>query len=535
MATPFHDNAANPFGSARFASEEEIACAGLFNREPHSLLIGFFNGRALWYSDMGGGACFAGPRSGKGACLIIQNCIYGIHTPTMLILDVKGEIAAVTRNQTPDGKFNIYWHPHRQHGLPQDRINPLDHIRKDSPTLISDTKVFVANALPESGSSQGRFFEGRAQEKVEAICIAITFRDGILTYPALYRAINLMVMSGDDWLDLAFEMQETGIEFVQRVEKEIANSRGDSSGGFKGILGEITRAFRCLSDPDLMASVSPPYTASLKQMCESDQTYQVYLMPPGDMVEAWAPVLKSFFVNARTYKARAPHAPRQTWILDEIGNLGSFPLAMQLFTRDAGLGIRPWGFWQSTEQIKALAPGADKIIPASAALQNWFGVRDEATATVLSRMMGKETLLYEDASRTENIRHAKANAALSLLNGGDPIQATLNLRHQARLGRLYTQKERPLISPDEVLGLPSDKQIIFTDGLAHPTLADRIPYYRLPSLAGRYHPNPYFPPDDKVEVMTKRGPRWRPVVTEPVPRKFTHYPQYRDGTWSYIG
>ncbi|WP_085619671.1 type IV secretory system conjugative DNA transfer family protein [Thalassospira alkalitolerans] len=535
MSASFGYHSDQPFGSARWAEPGEIARAGLFDRQPHSLLVGFFQGRALWYSDMGGAACFAGPRSGKGAGLIVQNCCWGIHSPSMLVLDVKGEIAAVTRDQTPDRKFCLYWNPQGLHGIQGDTINPLDHIRKDSPTLISDTKVFVENALPESGSPQGRFFEGRGKEIVEALSITLTLRDGVLTYPALYRAINQLVIGGDVWLDIAFEMQETRIEFVRRIEEEIASARDDSSGGFKGIIGEITRAFSCLSDPDLMASVSPPFTASMAQMCESDQTYQFYLMPPGDMVEAWAPVLKSFFVNARTYKARAPAAPRQTWVLDEIGNLGSFPLALKLFTRDAGLGIRPWGFWQSTEQMKALAPGAEKIIPASAALQNWFGIRDDGTAIALSRRMGHETLRYVDEQRRETARHAKRKAVQSMFAGQDPFKAAFDAQHQTRISNIPALKQRALMTQDEVLGLPPGKQIIFADQLAHPILADRFPYYELPFMAGRYHPNPFFPPDTHVQIMTPRGAAWRPVITEPVPRFFAHYPQYRDGTWSRIG
>tara|TARA_R110000787_G_scaffold16622_17_gene50536 strand:+ start:34298 stop:35905 length:1608 start_codon:yes stop_codon:yes gene_type:complete len=535
MSASFGHNADHPFGSACWAEPKEIARAGLFDRQPHSLLVGFFQGRGLWYSDMGGAACYAGPRSGKLSTLIGMNICWGIHTPSMLILDVKGELAAISRNQTPDRKFCLYWNPQGLHGIHGDTINPLDHLRKDSPTLISDIKVFAENQITLSGSPQGRFFEGRAKEILEAICLTVVNRDGVMTYPALYRAINLLVIGGDAWLDFAFEMAESDIDVVRRIEEEVAGSRNDSTGGFKGILGEITSAFACLSDPHLMASVSPPFTASMAQMCESDQTYQFYLMPPGDMVEAWAAVLKSFFVNARTYKSRAPAAPRQTWILDEIGNLGSFPLALKLFTRDAGLGIRPWGFWQSTEQMKALAPGAEKIIPASAALTNWFGIRDDDTAITLSRRMGFETLRYEDEQRRESSRHAKRAAVQAIFSGQDPFKAALEAQHQSRVGDIPALKQRALMTQDEVLGLPQGKQIIFADKLAHPILADRFPYYELPFMTGRYHPNPFFPPEDRVQIMTPRGAAWRPVITEPVPRAFAHYPQYRDGTWSRIG
>ena len=121
-----------------------------------------------------------------------------------------------------------------------------------------------------------------------------------------------------------------------------------------------------------------------------------------------------------------------------------------------------------------------------------------------------------------------------MFHSRNPIRAALELGHHARMAELPELKQRPLRATDEVLGLPPGKQIIFADGLAHPILADRIAYYDLPFMAGRYHPNPFFPPEDRVRVMTPRGPVWRRVVVEPVARRFAHYPQYADGLWSRV-
>lgn len=530
------DTMAHPFGSARFAVPEEIARAGLFAREPHSLLVGFVGKQPLWYSDMGGLLTVAGPRSGKGRDLLLYNICQGIHAPTMIILDIKGgELASVSRNQTDDRKFCIYWNPRKVGGLPAHRINPLDYINADNPNLVSETKTFIVNAMPPSGAAQSVYFEGRAHEMVEGMVLTIVKRDGVLAYPALYEAVNLLVCGGDAWLDFAFEMSESGFDIAMRVEEEIAASRQDSSGGFKGVLDEITRAFACLSDPVLLESVSPPYDFSFADLVKSDQAYNVYLMPDANFVEAWSPIIRSMFVAAQVYKSRSPAAPRQTWVLDELGQLGKFPLAEKAFTRDAGTGIRPWGIFQSVKQTKALTTDGDSILPASAALQTWFGIRDEGTASLLSRMIGQETLRYEDRRAQEAARHARMKMAQIVMQGGNPFQAAIELSHHARLAEIPHVKGRPLRSTDELLGLPGNKMVVFADGLAHPILADRIPYYEHPSMAGRYHPNPFFPPETHVQVATKRGPQWWPVITERVPQRFAHYPQYKDGTWSRIG
>lgn len=337
------------------------------------------------------------------------------------------------------------------------------------------------------------------------------------------------------WLDLAFEMSESGFASAERIEAEIAEGRDDTSGGFLGILGELTRAFACLSDPILLESVSPPFDFCLSQLCESDQTYNLYLMPPAEFVEAWAAVLKTFFVAARTYKARAPAAPRQTWLLDECGNLGAFPLVIRLYSRDAGLGLRVWSFWQSTKQMNAIAPNGESLLMASAACRTFFGIRDEATANSLSGMLGSQTLGYLDPRQHETARHGAIRAARSLFGGGNPVGAALELAHHRRMASLPVLKERRLMTPDELLGLPPDKMLIFTDGLAHPIYANRRAYYDEPALAGRYHPNPHFPPDTHVRVATPRGYVWRPVIRERVHPAFGHFPQYADGYWSRIG
>ncbi|MBO6559442.1 MAG: type IV secretory system conjugative DNA transfer family protein [Nisaea sp.] len=534
MAAPF-SRSATAFGSARFAEPKEIAEAGLFNRTRDSLFVGFYGNRGLVYSGMAGLVTCAGPRSGKLTTTLAYNICSGGYSGTSLILDVKGECAAISQWQVPARKFCIFWNPRRFHGLPYHRINPVGHLNRDNPDLVSDVLVFCENMIPPSGSANGRYFEGRAHEFLAAIVLTIVKCDSVLTLPALYRAINLLVMGGEAWLDFAFEMTEAGFDLAERIEEEAANSRADSTGGFKGILGEITRAFTALADPVLMEAVSPPFDFCLSQLCSSDQTYNLYLMPPTEAVEPWAAVLKAFFVGARTYKARAPSAPRQTWFLDECGQLGGFPLVAKLFTRDAGLGIRPWAFFQSTKQMNNLAPDGESLLLASAGLQSWYGIRDERTARTVSTMLGNETLAYVDPRNREMARHGALKAAKALFSGGNPLNAALDMAHQKRMAEAPILKSAPLCSVDELLGMPADKQLIFADGLSHPIWADRRPYYEQPFMAGRYHPNPYHPPIDRVLTMTPRGPQWRPVIVEKVDPRFSHYPQYADGTWSRIG
>lgn len=530
----FTNNEIDRFGSAAFADRNAIARAGLFEQRPDSLLVGFLGDKPLWYDGAGGALLVAGARGGKLRDILAYNICTGIFAHSMVILDLKGELAAISQNQTADGKFCAYWNPVALHGLPRDRINPVDYIRSDSPTLVSDAKVFCQNMIPPSGSAQGAYFEQRACEFLEGLVLTLTRLHGVVNIPALYAAINLIPGGGDAWLNFAFEMSESGFPLSVRVEEEIAASRDNPSNGFQGILGELFKAFAPFSDPVLMASVSPPFTFSFAQLCEQGRPWQVYLMPPAEYVDAWAPALKALFVSAMIHKSRAPQAPRQTWVLDEAAQLGGFPLIPKLFTYGAGIGIRPFAVFQSIDQLRAVAPHAETIIPSSAACQIYFAIRDIGSASALSRMMGVQTLEFDDEQSQAQARLAKRQALQTLLNGGDPLSAGFAYNHHREAEQRRTKQHRLLRTPDEVLNTPPDKAYVFVDGLAHPVFADRKPYYDQRWMAGRFHPNPYHPPLDRVRVKLRFGQAMLPVVRERVPARFAHFPQYRDGYWSHV-
>ena len=111
----------------------------------------------------------------------------------------------------------------------------------------------------------------------------------------------------------------------------------------------------------------------------------------------------------------------------------------------------------------------------------------------------------------------------------------LNYAQQTRASVDRKKMQRPLMSPDEVLGMPEHRQILFVSGINCPPVAAwRGAYFAARELAGRFHPNPLHPPLDRVRVPTRFGSRRAWVITEPVPDRFADFPQYQSGLWSYI-
>ncbi|MEM7289969.1 MAG: hypothetical protein AAF412_06320, partial [Pseudomonadota bacterium] len=235
-------NAQNRFGSAGLAGYQDIARAGMFRQTPDSVLVGFFGGKPIYHNEPGGILLTAGARGGKLRDILSYSLLPGICTSTIVCLDTKGELGAISQDQTPDHKFCIYWNALGLHGLPSHRINPTGFLKSDDPALISRVKMLCLNLVQATGSPQGIFFEGRAREVLEGIIVTLVRLRGVLLLKDLYEIVNLIPGGGDDWLNFAYEMAHGGYALSARVEEEIAASRDSEAGGFKGILGEVFKA-----------------------------------------------------------------------------------------------------------------------------------------------------------------------------------------------------------------------------------------------------------------------------------------------------
>ena len=461
-----------------------------------------------------------------------------LSSTSILAIDPKGEMARISEWQVPDGKHCHYWDLAGISGLPQARINPVGHLTADNPNLVADAMVFSENFLPRSTSPQGAYFEVRAQQRITGLAVGLAKKNGVLRLGDLYDAIMAICAAGEEWLETAWALHSSGYDVAYNTEAEIAaaHKKPSDGSGSQGIWGEMAKAVAPLADPNLRASVSPPFTHSLDELCRSDYFVQTYCIVPPTSLGTWSPVLRALIVGAFTAKMRRPDAPRLVMIGDEMGLVGAqgFPLWVQLYTVGAGLGIVPVSIFQASAQMDDLDKQGRAKITSSAGLQISFQPRDIVEAERTSRMLGVQTLRYDhDLKQGEAATHRR-DLVHGLMNGADPFEITARKRHLDFASTYQSKERRPLYTPDEVLNAPAGDAFLFADGLQYPAVVERRNYWEQRRWAYRYMPNPYHPPTDRVQIQTLFGKRWKRVVREPVPDRWAHLPQYRDGFMNVI-
>ncbi len=521
------------FGSAAWADENDLRRAGLLNGA--GLQVGYFKDQPILLETDAPIITIAGAGSGKmrdvGAFAVGRNA----GNPTFM-LDARGELTKVLLVNFAIEKSQLCnWNPTGMHGLPQHRMNPLDILRMGDPQFHADCKFISESLIPTSGAANGRYFELRAREWIENIIKMLVERYGYVSFPSLYRVINWIESDSSLWADCLEAMLGSSMDSVRRTAGEMLSKQQESEKEFGSIIGEIYAHLNFLDDPMLQASLENA-DASLADTCRANQPTSWSIIVPVEYFGLWAPILRTMFTVQILYKSRAPNARRITMFIDEAGQLGNFEALLRAFTFGRGAGVRTWALFQDVGQIVRNfgAPALQGFL-GSSALRQFFGVRDYQTAQMVSSMLGTETLEYDDGLRQADARRQKMNAAMSIMNGGDPFSAYADMKYHALAEEHRPKQARSLMMPEEILAMPEDRQILFVSGKnLNPIFAEKHPYFERRDFAGRYLPNPYHPPYETVPIPSRWGQRRAKVITEPVPPQYAHYPQYADGLWSFV-
>lgn len=529
MFGDFIDRESERFGSASFASEADLRRAGLYGTS--GLPVGYGRDGLLRLNGDAPALTIGGSGTGKLTTLLAYTTCLSPQTP-MLILDPKGEMADISLHTlAPAGVYGWIWSP-LSGGF---SCNVLDIIKPDSPHFHAITK-FIVEGLIALSHGNGKYFELRAREWLEAIVKALAERDGHVSFASLYRVINLIEGDPGGWADFLQVMLESRFADVRRAATEMLVKQQDTPKEFGSILGEIYAHTSFLNDPRLLAALEPG-ELSLAALVDPGRVSRIYLNVPAEFLGIWSPLLRVIFTVAMLYKSLSPGGRRVLLLIDEAGQLGRFEGLIRAFTYGRGAGVRCWALFQDIGQLQTHygAAGVQTFI-GSAQLRQFFGVRDYQTAELVSNMLGVQTLAFDDTLAQSAARKQAYNAATrALLFGEDAFSVGADYAHAMRAATNRAKQARPLLTPAEVLALPDDRQLLFISGLGlRPILGWRYPYFERREMAGRYLPNRNHPPLGSVQIATAFGRRRARVIHGRVPEKYRDFPQYRSGHAAWI-
>ena len=431
-------------GSAHFATDDELRRQFALAEpgEGTGILVGRSGGKNVLFAEDGHILLVAPSGGGKTTCHVVPALFdaSGL-AASALVLDIKGELASLTSGFRAAHGHRIIRHNPAELGEDLARYNPLWRVRPER--AVQDAQLVAQDLVPATPSDP--FWGVAARQFVTGLVLHI-----------LSSAEEKSLGSCYDFLTDTLPLEKrlgTMLKSDLRVVSGAARALLDMADKTRSsVLATATAALGLYADPILRAATAAS-DFEWEDLLSAKTT--VYLTLTPDQIRRLEPHLRlmvSQLLEAIT--AQGPQRERKVLlVLDEFPALGKVEALAKGIAYVRGYGGQVFLVVQSLRQLTELY-GRDESLSGNCRLLIAYAAADVETAEKLSRHVGNQTLNIERVSR-------------SFGRAGGNIQ-TVDLA-------------RPVISPDEVLRLPSAQCLVFLSG-ARPARLQKVPYFSDPAF-----------------------------------------------------
>lgn len=449
-------------GSARFAKPEEIEQAGLLSN--NGIYLGHYqelSNEGLWFDGDGHLITVAASGAGKGVCSVIPNLL--TWEGSVVCNDPKGENAAVTaRRRREMGQEVHVLNPWGLHSgppwdLPCSAFNPLDWLDINSED-VGDDAAMMANTLVlrDKGTSG---VEGHFADEAESLLAGLILYVAFMEEPErrnLLTVRELITQHPDDWNALLAKMsklpQANGL--IARAANRFL-SKSDREG--PAVLSTAQRHTNFL-DSNRMRIVLGSSDFDLADLKRKPMT--IYLCLPFEHVSGqfarWLRLMITLSLTALS-RTPGPSKPGVLFLLDEFAALGHLRMAERGMAEGRGYGVKMWPILQDLSQLKDTYRDRWETFIGNARVVQFFGTADLFTAKYASDLLGKTTV-FTTSTREDG-------------------------------GTSTSESGRALMTPDEVMHMGPQEELLFFRGGLRPIKAEKLPYFES-SLKDFADPNP---------------------------------------------
>lgn len=444
-------------GSAGFASDADLVRAGLVGGR--GLIIGKRDGRLLRFDKDGHLITFAPTRSGKGVGHVIPNLL--AHRGSVVVNDIKGENYAVTARQRATFSKVVVFSPF---GQKSDCFNPIDFIRINTDDELDDVKV-VADMMIRDDNLQDPFWSREARSWLEALILFVAVEHEPIARN-LGAVRHLLMQAPEDFMATIEDMVRSSNASV----RQMAGSMTATEAKVAASVLSTAKSQTAVWDSVRLQAITGRSDFRMEDL--KSGVVSLYIVIPPENLQVYAPVMRLMVGLAVKAMTRVVAAPKERvlFLVDEFAALGYMQPIEEGITLLAGYGISLWLFVQDLSQIKGLYRNRWETLLSNCSVRCAFGISDVMTARLVSEALGNTTIFVNNVSR-------KASGLMKML---DPFRMWRREDHVSR-----SETARALMTPDEVMRLHEDNQLIFVRG-ARPVVAEKVRYYREKEFAGLF-------------------------------------------------
>ncbi len=481
---------AETYGSARWATREEIRSAGLMGSD--GVVLGKFGDDYLRHNGPEHILCFAPTRSGKGVGLVVPSLL--TWPGSAIVHDIKGENWALTSQFRRGFGRVLLFDPTNPES---NAYNPLLEIRQ-GPSEIRDVQN-IADILvdPEGSLERRNHWEKTSHSLLVGAILHVLYAEPNKSLAGVANFLSDPTRDIRTTLDRMMQTPHLGPNTPHPVVASAARElKNKSDNECSGVLSTAMSFLGLYRDP-IVADVTARCDWRIADLTAHPRPTTLYIVIPPSDISRTKPLIRLMLnqIGRRLTEDLDARNKRHRLLLmlDEFPALGRLDFFESALAFMAGYGIRAFLIAQSLNQIEK-AYGSNNSILDNCHVRVSFATNDERTAKRVSDALGMAT----------EIRAMKNYAGHRLAPW---------------LGHLMVSRSetaRPLLTPGEIMQLPPDDEIVMVAGI-QPIRAKKARYFQDPRFVARIlRPNPPIkgpfpdqPPDAWSTLPPGPSPRLR--------------------------
>ena len=415
---------------------------------------------------------FAPTRSGKGVGLVVPTLL--TWTGSAVIHDIKGENWQLTAGWRAKFSHCLLFNPTDPRSA---RYNPLLEVRK-GPDEVRDVQN-IADILvdPEGALERRNHWEKTSHALLVGAILHVLYAEEEKTLARVATFLSDPRRSFAATLRRMMATNHLGTPENPRVHPVVASAAREvlnkSENERSGVLSTAMSFLGLYRDP-AVAATTAACDWRIADLMDAEHPVSLYLVIPPSDISRTKPLVRLVLNQiGRRLTERLEGDPKKTrrhqliMMLDEFPALGRLDFFETALAFMAGYGIRAYLIAQSLNQISK-AYGENNAILDNCHVRIAFSSNDERTAKRISDALGTATEL--------RAQHNYAGHRLA------PWLSHVMVSRQ--------ETARPLLTPGEVMQLPSADELVLVSGLP-PIRAKKLRYYEDRNFTRRVLPAPH--------------------------------------------
>lgn len=478
-------HAAETYGSARWASRQEVDAAGL--TEDAGVVLGRLGRTYLRHDGPEHVLCFAPTRSGKGVGLVVPSLLtWG---GSAIVHDIKGENWTLTAGFRARLGRVLLFDPTNPASAP---YNPLLEVRRGDCEVRDAQNIADVLVDPDGALERRNHWEKTSHALLVGAILHVLYAEPDKTLAGVAAFLSDPARTIDHTLAAMLATPHLGKAGVHPIVASVARELSNKSDNERsGVLSTAMSFLGLYRDP-VVAAVTSRSTWRIADLVDAEQPVTLYLVVPPSDISRTKPLIRLLLnqIGRRlTETLNAGEGRRRVLLmLDEFPALGRLDFFESALAFMAGYGLKAFLIAQSLNQIEK-AYGANNAILDNCHVRVSFATNDERTAKRISDALGTATEM-----------RAMKNYA------GHRLSPWLGHLMVSR-----TETARALLTPGEIMQLPVGDEIVMVAGVP-PIRAEKARYYADRRLAERI----LAPPSSTPQGAARAGD-WSASVATPRP------------------